>query len=135
VNAIAAPARRTLWLRIPIALALTVTLAATGAILFKTFWSDTKTQVVQEKTADSEDTMAAKAAIEARNPNAAAIDFDHVFDHWTGDIVAVCGRVNIVEDQDSFEGFERFVYADGELTLEEADGSDAVGRKWNDLCA
>ncbi len=127
-------ASRPFWPRLMIGLTFAAVLAVTGAVLVKTFWRDGAAEVGQEKTADSQDTLGAKAEIEGRNPNAQSITFDHVFDHWTGSIVAVCGRVDIVEDQDSFEGFERFVFADGELTLEEADGSDVVAQKWDDLC-
>jgi peroxiredoxin family protein len=134
MNKAAVSRKSTPRLKLAVAAITAACLAAAGVTLFKTFWSDGTTEASEEKVADGESTIAAKAAIQARNPDA-SVTYDKVFEHWTGDIVAVCGRVDIVEEQDSFEGLERFVYANGQLTLEEADGSDAVAQKWSDLCA
>ncbi len=118
-----------------LAVAAVALLIAGGVFaLTQTLWRDGGAEIGQENAADDQDTLAAKAAITARSPMAQSMSYDGVFTHWTGSLVAVCGRVDIIEEEDSFEGPERFVYSDGELTLEEADGSDVVAQKWDDLC-
>lgn len=90
-----------------------------------------------EETAQTKDDplqiAGAKIAIENRFPDA-QITYGATFVHWDGDVPSVCGRADIVEQQDSFEGEERYVFSEGALTLEEADGTDAVNQKWSDVC-
>lgn len=91
-------------------------------------------ELVAEKKDSDQDVVAAKAAIASRMADAQQISFGTIYTHWTGDIPAVCGMVDIVEEQDSFDGQERFIYAEGALLLEETDGSDVLGQRWRDLC-
>jgi hypothetical protein len=77
---------------------------------------------------------AAKAAVSTRTPTAISLTFGQARVNWVGDAAAVCGTVDIEEAEDSFEGQERFVYVDGQVTLEEADGTDAVNRQWDAVC-
>jgi hypothetical protein len=77
---------------------------------------------------------AARSAIEGRMLDAQSITFGKVSVVWAGDVPAVCGLVDIVEQQDSFDGAERFVYVDGGLILEEIDGSDTVAQQWRSVC-
>jgi hypothetical protein len=54
--------------------------------------------------------------------------------HWDGEVPSVCGHVDIVEEQDSFDGEERYVFSEGALVVEEVDGADVVSQKWSDVC-
>ncbi|MDB5469563.1 MAG: hypothetical protein JWR84_1123 [Caulobacter sp.] len=78
--------------------------------------------------------LAAKAAVETRLPDAQSMAFDKVSVVWLGEAPAVCGWVDVDEPQDSFDGPERFVYVDGQVMLEQLDGSDAVKQRWDDAC-
>jgi hypothetical protein len=91
-------------------------------------------ELISEKSGEEEIVVAAKAAVNSRMAGAQEISFGNIRVHWTGDIPAVCGEVDIVEEQDSFDGEERFIYSDGALLLEEADGTDALDQRWRDLC-
>jgi len=76
----------------------------------------------------------AKIAIQNRMTDATSITFGKVAAYPVGNAEAVCGLVDIVEPDDTFDGEERFTYLDGELSLEELDGTDVVQQKWRDLC-
>lgn len=95
------------------------------------------------RDADSEETAqtrddplqiaGAKIALENRFPKA-QLTFGQTFVHWDDEVPSVCGRVDVVEPQDSFDGDERYVFSAGALTIEEVDGADAVNQKWSDVC-
>jgi hypothetical protein len=91
-------------------------------------------ELISERRGEDEIVVAAKAAINSRMADAQQISFGSVRTHWTGDMPAVCGEVDVVEEQDSFDGAERFIYSDGALLLEEADGSEVLDQRWRDLC-
>jgi hypothetical protein len=91
-------------------------------------------ELISERSGEEEIVVAAKAAVNSRMAGAQEIGFGSIRVHWTGDIPAVCGAVDIVEEQDSFDGDERFIYSDGALLLEEADGTDTLDQRWRDLC-
>lgn len=90
-----------------------------------------------EETADNKDDplqiAGAKIALENRFPDA-QLTFGQTFVHWNGGEPSVCGRVDIVEKDDSFDGEERYVFSEGGLTIEEVDGTDALEQKWSDVC-
>ena len=90
-----------------------------------------------EETADNKDDplqiAGAKIAIENRFPQA-QLSYGKTFVHWDGEVPSVCGRVDIVEEQDSFDGEERYVFSEGGLTIEEVDGTEALEQKWSDVC-
>ncbi|WP_454759937.1 hypothetical protein [Caulobacter segnis] len=90
-----------------------------------------------EETADNKDDplqiAGAKIALENRFPDA-QLTFGQTFVHWDGEVPSVCGRVDIVEKDDSFDGEERYVFSEGGLTIEEVDGTDALEQKWSDVC-
>ena len=112
-----------------------VVLAGLGAGLTVYVLRDTRTEETHEKADDVEAIEGARIAVTGRLPEAQGMTFGKVFVHWDGEIPSVCGQVDIVEEQDSFDGVERFVWSQGALTLEEIDGSDVVDQKWSDLCA
>jgi hypothetical protein len=91
----------------------------------------------REETADNKDDplqiAGAKIALENRFPEA-QLTFGQTFVHWDGELPSVCGRVDIVEKEDSFDGEERYVFSEGALTIEEVDGTDALEQKWSDVC-
>ena len=102
------------------------------------FWDDVMPDARAEIRHDAQDEAdqieAARTAIAARESEADTITFGKVAVDWIGQAPAVCGQVDIEEPQDSLGGPERFVFVDGELTLESADGSAAVQQKWQDVC-
>lgn len=109
-------------------------LAGLGAGLTAYVLRDTQAEAVDHRTDDTEALEGARIAVAGRFPEAEVVNFGKVFVHWDGEIPSVCGEVDIVEEQDSFEGLERFVWSQGDLALEETDGSDALDQKWGDLC-
>lgn len=90
-----------------------------------------------EETAEAHDDplqiAGAKIALESHFPEA-QLNFGEQFVHWDGDVPSVCGHVDIVEQQDSFDGEERYVFSEGALVVEEVDGTDVVNQKWSDVC-
>ncbi|MBI1683030.1 hypothetical protein [Caulobacter hibisci] len=114
--------------------AAAVVLLGVGVGLVAYVFRDTETEVVQDKGDDQLAIAGGKIAVQNRFPEAAAVVFGHVFTHQDGEVISVCGQVDIQEEQDSFDGPERFVWSDGALVIEEADGSDAVNAKWADVC-
>lgn len=110
-------------------------LAGLGAGLAVYILRDTHTEAVDHTADDVEAIQGARIAVTGRLPEAQAVNFGKVFVHWDDEIPSVCGDVDIIEQQDNFEGAERFVWSQGALTLEEIDGSDVVDQKWGDLCA
>ena len=110
-------------------------LAGLGAGLTAYVLRDTHAEAADHRTDDIEAIEGARIAVTGRLPEAQSVDFGKVFVHWDGEIPSVCGDVDIVEAQDSFDGAERFVWSQGALTLEEIDGSDVLDQKWGDLCA
>ena len=104
--------------------AAVVVLAGLGAGLAAYVLRDTQAEAVQ----------GARIAVADRFPEAQGVDFGKTFVHWDGEIPSVCGEVDIVEEQDGFDGPERFVWSQGDLKLEETDGSDALDQSWSDLC-
>jgi hypothetical protein len=111
-----------------------ITLTALGVGLAVFVLRDTHTEAVDQKVDDAQAIEGARIAVTGRLPEAQAVNFGKVFVHWDGEIPSVCGQVDIVEEQDSFQGAERFVWSQGALILEEIDGSDVVDQKWSDLC-
>jgi hypothetical protein len=111
-----------------------VVLAGLGAGLTAYVLRDARTEAVDHKVDDTEALEGARIAVTGRLPEAQAVNFGKLFVHWDGEIPSVCGEVDIVEEQDNFDGAERFVWSQGDLTLEEIDGSDVVEQKWGDLC-
>ena len=109
-------------------------LAGLGAGLTVFVLRDTHTETVDRTADDAQAIEGARIAVTGRLPEAQAVNFGKVFVHWDGEIPSVCGQVDITEEQDSFQGLERFVWSQGALTLEEIDGSDVVDQKWSDLC-
>jgi hypothetical protein len=114
--------------------AAVVVLAGLGAGLTAYVLLHTQAEAVDHRTDDVEAIEGARIAIASRFPQADVVNFGKIFVHWDGEIPSVCGRVDVVEQQDGFEGFERFVWSQGALSLEEADGSDALDQTWGDLC-
>ena len=110
-------------------------LAGLGAGLTAYILRDTQAEAVDHRTDDAEAIEGARIAVTGRLPEAQAVDFGKMFVHWDGEIPSVCGEVDIVEEQDGFDGAERFVWSQGALALEEIDGSDVLDQKWSDLCA
>lgn len=108
-------------------------LAAIGAGLSLYVVQDSRDELAGQAKDDPLQVAGAKIAIENRFPEA-QITYGDAAVHWDGDIPSVCGRVDIVEQQDMFDGPERYVFSEGALTVEEADGTDAVNQKWSDLC-
>ncbi len=108
-------------------------LAAIGVGLSLYVVQDSRAELAGQAKDDPLQVAGAKIAIENRFPEA-QLTFGDTRVHWDGDIPSVCGRVDVVEPQDSFDGPERYVFSEGELTVEEADGTDAVNQKWSDLC-
>jgi hypothetical protein len=115
--------------------AVAVALAALGCGLALYVGRDTQAEAVDHRTDDAEAIEGARIAVTGRLPEAQSVNFGKLFVHWDGEIPSVCGQVDIVEEQDSFDGAERFVWSQGDLTLEEIDGSDVLDQKWGDLCA
>lgn len=111
-----------------------VALAGLGAGLTAYVLRDTRTEAVDHKADDVEAIEGARIAVTGRLPEAQAVNFGKVFVHWDGEIPSVCGQVDIVEEQDGFDGVERFIWSQGALTLEEIDGSDVIDQRWGDLC-
>ena len=109
-------------------------LAGLGAGLTAYILRDTQAEAVDHRTDDAEAIEGARIAVTGRLPEAQAVNFGKLFVHWDGEIPSVCGQVDIVEEQDGFDGAERFVWSQGDLTLEEIDGSDVAEQKWSDLC-
>jgi hypothetical protein len=91
----------------------------------------------QEEAAQAHDDplqiAGAKIALESHFPEA-QMNFGTQFVHWDGDVPSVCGHVDIVEQQDSFDGEERYVFSESALVVEEVDGTDVVNQKWSDVC-
>lgn len=109
-------------------------LAGLGAGLAAYVLHDTEVEAVDHRTDDTEALEGARIAVAGRFPEAQSVNFGKVFVHWNGEIPSVCGEVDVVEEQDGFEGPERFVWSQGDLSLEETDGSDALDQTWGDLC-
>lgn len=116
------------------AVLLAAALAGGGLWYWTTIVPDAKAETAQESAQKAELIDAARIAVQARAPQANAITFGKVFVNWIGADPAVCGEVDIQEDQDSQGGPERFVYLQGQLVLEQYEGSDAVAQKWRDVC-
>jgi len=95
---------------------------------------DTAAEEAQDGANDQLAIAGAKIAVQNRFPEATAVVFGKVFTHQDGEVVSVCGDVDVQQPQDSFDGPERFVWSDGALVVEEADGTDAVNAKWADVC-
>lgn len=110
-------------------------LASLGAGLTIYVLRDTHAEAADHTADDAQAIEGARIAVTGRLPEAQAVNFGKVFVHWDDEIPSVCGEVDIIEEQDSFQGAERFVWSQGALTLEEIDGSDVVNQKWADLCA
>jgi hypothetical protein len=111
-----------------------VVLAAIGIGLSIYVVQDSRDELGGQAKDDPLQVAGAKIAIENRFPEA-QLTFGDAKVHWDGDIPSVCGKVDIVQPQDMFDGPERYAFSDGELTVEEADGTDAVDQKWSDVCA
>lgn len=96
---------------------------------------DGEEEVVTDDDQDNELLLAARSAVQARMPDAQSIAFGKMFVHRVGDLPSVCGRVDIQEEQDTFDGEERFIYSEGMVLLEQAEGTDTLDKRWDDLCA
>ncbi|WP_296596976.1 hypothetical protein [Phenylobacterium sp.] len=107
-------------------------------VLALLFWDRIVPAARQEIAHDAADQAAqlaeARSAILTGEPDADSVTLGKVAVDWIGQAPAVCGRVDIEEPQDSLDGEERFVFVDGQLTLESRDGSAAVDAKWRDVC-
>ncbi len=110
-----------------------VLLAGAGVGLWIYVGRDVQTEAVDHGQDNELAIAGAKIAIENRFPEA-QITFGKTFVHWDDEVPSVCGRVDVVETQDSFDGEERYVFSSGQLLIEEADGTDAVNQKWSDVC-
>jgi hypothetical protein len=110
-----------------------VVLGAVGVGLTVYVLRDADAEVSAQSKDDPLQVAGAKMALEARFPDA-QITYGKAFVKWDGDIASVCGMVDIVEQQDSFDGEERYVFSDGGLTVEQIDGTDALNQKWSDVC-
>jgi hypothetical protein len=110
-----------------------VVLGAVGVGLTVYVLRDADAEVSAQSKDDPLQIAGAKMALEARFPDA-QITYGKTFVKWDGDIASVCGMVDIVEQQDSFDGEERYVFSDGGLTVEQIDGTDALNQKWSDVC-
>lgn len=109
-------------------------LAGLGAGLTALVLRAPPAQAVDRRADDADAIEGARIAVAARFPQAEGVDFGKVFVRWDGEIPSVCGEVDVVEEQDGFEGPERFVWSRGDLSLEETDGADALDQTWGDLC-
>ncbi len=120
----------------PVAIGATaaVLLLAVGGGLAAYVLRDTQAEATQDSADDQLAIAGAKIAVQNRFPEATAVNFGKVFTHQDGEVVSVCGDVDVQQPQDSFDGPERFVWSDGALVVEEADGTDAVNAKWADVC-
>lgn len=110
-----------------------VALAAVGAGLTVYVLRDADVEETDQHQDDPLQMAGAKIALESRFPQA-QLTFGQTFVHWDGDLPSVCGRVDIVEEQDSFDGEERYVFSQGALTIEEVDGTETLEQKWSDVC-
>lgn len=119
------------WLAAGVLLLL---VGAGGGALVRSIVTDEQDEAMSEAHVRVEDLAGARAAVQDRFPNVEAITFGQAFVHGDGETQAVCGQVDIQAPDDGFQGPERFVFADGELTLEETEGSDAMAQKWRDVC-
>ena len=119
-----------------VAASAAVLLAASAAsVMFaRAVWSDEAADVQAERAASDQDMAQARAALADRFPNASAMTSSGVFTHGEDSGRAVCGRVDIEQPDDGFDGPERFVFVDGGLTVEEAEGTAAVEVRWKDVC-
>ncbi len=117
-----------------VATAVLLLAAGGGALFVRAVSSDEAADAQAEQTASEEDTAQARAALEDRFPNASAMTFSGVFAHGEDSGRAICGRVDIEQPDDGFDGPERFVFVDGGLTVEEAEGTAAVEARWKDVC-
>ena len=122
------------WWKLAAAVLAVLSLAGVGVATVRYVWRDTTTGAATDRIDDEEAIAGAKTAVAARAPDADALNFGKVFVYWLGDIPSVCGEVDIDEAQDSFDGAERFIWSEGNLLLEEIDGSDPLTQRWNDLC-
>lgn len=111
-----------------------VILLGVGGGLTAYVLSDTHAEEVQDDADDQLAIAGAKIAVQNRFPEATSVDFSKVFTHQDGEVVSVCGQVDVRQPQDGFDGPERFVWSDGALVVEEADGTDAINAKWADVC-
>ncbi len=121
-------------IRILAAVGAAVILLGTGLGLVAYVFHDAADEAVEDRGDDQLAISGGKIAVQNRFPEATAVVFGQVFTHQDGDVVSVCGQVDIQQEQDSFDGPERFVWSDGALVIEEADGTDAVNAKWADVC-
>ncbi len=106
--------------------------AASGLLLIRA--TSSPPTPVDHRQDDEEAISGAKIAIENRFPEA-QVDFGQSYVRWNQQVPSVCGRVDIVQEQDSFDGEGRYVSSPGQLLIEEADGSDVLSQKWGDVCA
>lgn len=120
--------------RILIGAIAAVVLLGVGGGLAAYVLRDTQAEEVQDGADDQLAVAGAKIAVQNRFPEATSVDFGKVFTHQDGEVVSVCGQVDVRQPQDGFDGPERFVWSDGALVVEEADGTDAVTAKWADVC-
>ena len=123
---------RLLSLIVGLAIALVVGVAAW--VLWRYALPDAESDVAADRQGEAEAVVAARAAVVTRKPEADTVTFGKIAVHWQGDDPAVCGEVDIEEEQDSLSGEERFVYLDGGLALESQDGSAQLDKKWDDIC-
>ena len=116
---------------------LLITVSVGGLVVWRFFPQaipNKQDRVWDQRVGEIDAIEAAKAAVSTRTPTAISLTFGAAKVNWVGEKAAVCGTVDIEEAEDSFEGSERFVYVDGQVTLEEADGTDAINRQWDAVC-
>lgn len=119
-----------LWLACAgLCVAVALGVAATALIA-----RDVRIEAKADAAASTEDLEGARLTLVDRFPDAEEISFGQAFVHGDDEARAVCGRVDIKQSDDGFDGEERFIYVLGGLTLEETDGSAAITQKWKDVC-
>lgn len=109
-------------------------IGAGGVMLVGDMRTDERADAAADAAATTQDLDGARIAIVDRFPDAEAVTFGQSFVHGDGEGRAVCGRVDVKQSDDGFDGEERFVFVVGQLTLEETEGSDALTQKWKDVC-
>jgi hypothetical protein len=126
--------KRSHRLSVVVGLVVALMVAATAWVLWRYVLPDAEADAAADRQGEAEAIVAAKTAVAARNPDADTLTFGKITVRWQGEDPAVCGEVDIEEEQDSLSGEERFVYLDGDLVLESKDGTAALDQKWDDIC-
>lgn len=119
---------------IAVAVVLAVVAAIAVVVVTQSLSHKAEDRLAADRIDDKDAIVGAKTAMQSRMPDAQQISYDHVYVMWNDGAPTVCGDVDIVQDEDSFDGPERFIYASGDLMLEEADGTPQLDTAWKELC-